>query len=221
MPLAPPAEDVLRQTVDHVRQTLAGDSSGHDWFHIERVWKTALAIGVEEQADPYVVQLAALLHDIADWKFHGGDDTAGPRQARAWLEGLDVPEETIAEVCSIIAQLSFKGAGVATPMTSLAGKVVQDADRLDALGAIGIARAFAYGGAHGRELYNPDVAPEMHASFEAYKKSRGHTINHFYEKLLLLPERMNTATGRRLADARVAFMQEFLRRFLAEWAGRE
>lgn len=213
--------EIIKRTVEHVRTLLSGEGSGHDWFHIERVTRTALTIATEESADPFITELAALLHDVADWKFAGGDHEAGPRQARQWLESLGAAPSAIDHVCEIIAGLSFKGAGVETPMRTLEGQCVQDADRLDAIGAIGVARAFAYGGHKGRPLYDPAIPPQAHDSFEAYKKNTGPTINHFYEKLLLLPERMNTATGRRLADARVAFMQDFLRHFLAEWAGRE
>lgn len=208
---------VLEKTADHVRHLLAGDSSGHDWWHIERVRGMALAIGRVEGADLYVVELAALLHDIADWKFHGGDDDLGPRRASEWLTGLDVEPAVIEHVVEIIRQVSFKGAQVATPMRTLEGQVVQDADRLDAIGAIGIARAFAYGGHAGRALYDPGVAAEGHASFEAYKKNSGPTINHFHEKLLLLRDRMNTPTARRLAEGRHQFMVDFLQRFHAEW----
>jgi uncharacterized protein len=211
--------DLLERTRNHVRQLLAANSAGHDWFHIERVCRVALTIGREEGADLAVVELAALLHDIADWKFAGGDDRAGPQAARAWLERHDVPPATIEQVCEIIASLSFKGAGVETPMRTIEGKVVQDADRLDALGAIGIARAFAYGGHKGRLMHDPAVPPEMHLSFADYKKNTGPTLNHFYEKLLLLKDRMNTATGRRLAEARHQYMEGYLEQFLAEWKG--
>ncbi|NUQ26225.1 MAG: HD domain-containing protein [Saprospiraceae bacterium] len=210
---------IITTTADHIRQKFAGEGSGHDWWHIHRVWKTAARIGEMEGADDFVVQLAALLHDIADWKFHDGDDDAGPRQARQWLEGLEVTEPVIAHVCTIIKELSFKGAGVPTPMSSLEGQVVQDADRLDAIGAIGIARAFAYGGHKNRELYNPDAPPVLHASFEAYKSAKGTTVNHFYEKLLLLKDRMNTPAARRMAEQRHAFMEDFLQRFFQEWGG--
>lgn len=211
--------EIIEAAADHIRNVLSGDSSGHDWHHIERVWKTAITIGRGEGADLFVVELAALLHDIADWKFHGGDDTAGPRAARAWLERFAVPEPTIAHVCEIIATLSFKGAGVATPMRTLEGKCVQDADRLDAIGAVGIARAFAYGGHKGRALYDPAQPPTPHASFIAYKSNSGPTINHFYEKLLLLQDRMNTAAGKQLAAGRHQFMEQFLEHFFAEWSG--
>jgi uncharacterized protein len=208
---------VLEQTAEHVRQLLAGDSSGHDWWHIERVRAMALAIGRGEGADLYVVELAALLHDIADWKFHGGDDALGPQRASEWLAGLEVEPAVIEHVAEIVRQVSFKGAQVATPMRTLEGQVVQDADRLDAIGAIGIARAFAYGGHAGRALYDPDVPAEGHASFEAYKKNSGPTINHFHEKLLLLKDRMNTGTARRLAEGRHQLMVDFLQQFHAEW----
>jgi uncharacterized protein len=213
-----PAE-ILENTARHVRALLASDSSGHDWWHIRRVWDNALRIGQQEGADLFVVQLAALLHDIADWKFHDGDDALGPRLAHQWLSGLGVQPATIDHVCEIIGHLSFKGSGVATPMHTLEGRVVQDADRLDAIGAIGIARAFAYGGHAGRAMYDPDVRPEQHASFEAYKKNNGPTINHFHEKLLLLKDRMNTPAARRLAQGRHEFMEAFLAQFHAEWNG--
>ncbi len=211
---------LILQTADHVQAKLSGEGTGHDWFHIDRVRKNAVEIGGHEHADMYVVELAALLHDIADWKFSGGDETAGPREARAWLESMNVDEETIAHVCGIIRDLSFKGARVQTAMKTKEGMVVQDADRLDALGAIGIARAFAYGGHKGRELYNPDIKPEPHATFEEYKKGRGPTINHFHEKLLLLKDLMNTETAKRIAEQRHAFMQQFLDRFALEWEGK-
>ncbi|MCI0359694.1 MAG: HD domain-containing protein [Planctomycetaceae bacterium] len=211
--------EIIQETAAHVRGLLSGDSSGHDWFHIERVRLTALTIGREEGADLAVVELAALLHDVADWKFAGGDHTAGPRAAREWLERQGADAALINHVCQIIAGLSFKGAGVPTPMATLEGQVVQDADRLDALGAIGIARTFAYGGHKGQPMHDPAIAPQPHASFDAYKRGGGTTINHFYEKLLLLAERMNTRTGKRLAAQRQQYMERFLEQFLAEWKG--
>jgi uncharacterized protein len=212
---------IIAATAEYVKAKLSGEGSGHDWFHVERVWKNAVRIGATENADMFVVELAALLHDIADWKFAGGDESAGPRAAREWLERVHVDEQTIAHVCEIIRDISFKGAGVTTSMKTKEGMIVQDADRLDALGAIGIARAFAYGGHKGSELYNPQVKPELHASFDDYKKSRGNTINHFYEKLLLLRDRMNTPTARRIAEERHAFMETFLQQFFKEWKGAE
>lgn len=209
--------DIITQTADHVRGLMQGESSGHDWWHIYRVWQTSLYIAERETVDSRVVQLAALLHDIGDWKFHAGDESVGPRLAREWLQPLAVDEATIAHVCEIIANLSFKGAAVKPAPLSPEGQVVQDADRLDAIGAIGIARAFAYGGAKGREMHDPDAAPILHATFEQYKNSRGTTINHFHEKLLLLKDRLNTATARQLAEQRHAFMEAFLAQFNAEW----
>ncbi len=212
--------EIIQKTVGYVKETLAGDSAGHDWYHIERVWKNALLIGRGEQADMFVVELAALLHDIADHKFHGGDTEIGPRTALAWLEKLEVEEAIVSHVVEIIRSLSFKGANVPTPMRTLEGMIVQDADRLDAIGAIGIARAFAYGGYKGRMLYDPKMPPEAHDSFDAYKSSNTATINHFYEKLLLLKDRMNTETAKKLAAGRHAHMQAFLDQFYAEWEGR-
>ena len=211
---------IIQQTADHVRRLLSGEGTGHDWHHIERVRATALAIAREEGADLFLVELAALLHDVADWKFAGGDHEAGPRQARRWLASLHVPAATIDCVCDIIGGLSFKGAGVNTELSTLAGRCVQDADRLDALGAIGIARAFAYGGHKGQPLYDPEQPPTPHDSFEAYKRGSASTINHFYEKLLLLSARMNTPTGRRLAAERHRFLEQYLEQFFAEWEGR-
>jgi uncharacterized protein len=213
--------DIIQQTAEHVRGLLAGDSTGHDWFHVERVRNTALSIARDERADLFVVELAALLHDVADWKFADGDHTASPRAARRWLEATPVPTQIVEHVEEIVANLSFKGAGVVTPMRSLEGQIVQDADRLDALGAIGIARTFAYGGHKGQAMHDPAIPPQMHASFEAYKSNVGTTINHFYEKLLLLKDRMNTATGKRLAAERHAFMERYLEQFCAEWDGRK
>jgi len=196
---------------------MQGESSGHDWWHIYRVWQTSLYIAAREKVDRDVVQLAALLHDIGDWKFHDGDESVGPRLTREWLQSLAVDENIIDHVCTIIANLSFKGADVKAAPLSAEGQVVQDADRLDAIGAIGIARAFAYGGSKGREMHDPDAAPILHSSFEQYKASRGTTINHFHEKLLLLKDRLNTATARVLAEGRHTFMLEFLKHFDEEW----
>jgi len=213
-------EEIIQRTAVYVRETLSGDGSGHDWWHVYRVWKTAIMIGKEEKSDLFAVELAALLHDIADWKFNDGDEEAGPKAARAWLEKLDVEEAVITHVCRIIASISFKGAGVKTPMNTIEGKVVQDADRLDAIGAIGIARAFAYGGSKGREMHNPEEKPLMHNSFSAYKNSKGPTINHFYEKLLLLKDQLNTDTAKQMAIKRHGFMVQFLERFFIEWEGK-
>lgn len=212
--------EIISKTETYVRQKLEGEGSGHDWWHIHRVRNTALKLGQEEKADLFVAELTALLHDIADHKFHGGDEEIGPATARNWLGNLNTNETVIDHVTQIIRDVSFKGAEVETPMKTIEGKVVQDADRLDAIGAIGIARAFAYGGHKGRELHNPDIKPESHDTFDSYKKSTGPTINHFYEKLFLLKDRMNTASGRKIAEERHEFMQEFVDRFLKEWDGK-
>ncbi|REK15939.1 MAG: HD domain-containing protein [Planctomycetota bacterium] len=214
-------EDVLARTRQHVQEVLGEESTGHDWWHIERVCTTALAIARGEGADPFGVGLAALLHDIADWKFHDGDASVGPQRARAWLEGLGVEGGIVDEVCETIACVSFKGAGVETPVPTLAGRIVQDADRLDALGAIGIARTFAYGGHKGQPLHDPRMEPQQHATFAEYQQKRTTSINHFHEKLLLLKDRMNTETGRALAAGRHAFMEAFLEQFADECAGRK
>jgi len=213
-------ELIIKQTVDHVRNKLENDPSGHDWWHVYRVWRMALRIAEEEKdVDVFVIQLAALLHDIADWKFHGGDDSLGPKVAREWLETLGVDEETISHVSEIIGKLSFKGAGVSSTLRTKEGMIVQDADRLDALGAIGIARCFTTGARMNREIHNPELKPKLHKTFEEFKKSKTTSINHFYEKLLLLKDRMNTATAKKIAEERHRFMEEFLERFFKEWEG--
>lgn len=215
----PSTERIIAETAEHVRALMAGESSGHDWQHIQRVRQTALGIARQEGADLAVVELAALLHDVADWKFAGGDASAAPQAARQWLAARGADAAIIDHVAAIVGSLSFKGAGVSTPMATLEGQIVQDADRLDALGAVGIARAFAYGGHKGQAMHDPELPPQPHDSFEAYKRGGGTTINHFYEKLLLLKDRMNTATGRRLAAERHRFLEQFLEQFLVESRG--
>ncbi len=211
-------EEIIHQTADFIRKEFSDDSSGHDWWHIYRVWKNSLAICEIEQADAFIVQLAALLHDLDDWKFNAsGDET--PHRARAWLDSHQVDSSVAESVCHIITHISYKGAGVENKMDSLEGFIVQDADRLDAIGAIGIGRAFAYGGYKDRPMYDPDSPPQMHASFEEYKNSKSATINHFYEKLLLLKDRMNTQTAKRIAEERHQVMQKFLDQFMLEWEG--
>lgn len=208
---------IIQRTAEYVKEQLEGEGTGHDWWHVYRVWKTAAKIGEKENADLFVVELAALLHDIGDFKFHNGDTSVGPRMAEAWLRKMEVGEPVINHTCEIVRDVSYKGAGTPTPMRTIEGKAVQDADRLDAVGAIGIARTFAYGGAKGREIYNPDVKPENHQTFDQYKNGTGPTINHFYEKLLLLKDRMNTETARKIAQKRHNFMETFLETFYAEW----
>lgn len=210
---------IVTVTSQYIRKKLEGEGSGHDWWHIYRVWNLAKLIGRDEQADLFVVELAALLHDIADWKFYGGDEEIGPRLAREWLEKQRVDEQVIEQVCDIIVGISFKGAGVATKLKTIEGQVVQDADRLDALGAIGIARCFAYGGHKGREIYNPNIKPQKHQTSEEYKKSSSPSVNHFYEKLLLLKDLMNTNAGKRFAEKRHKFMELYLKEFYSEWRG--
>jgi uncharacterized protein len=213
---------IVVSTANYVRSTMPKEGTGHDWWHIYRVWRTALSIAKREKgSDLFVVQLGALLHDIADWKFHGGDTKIGGNVARKWLEKAGVDKDNTDKVCDIVENISFKGAGVRDAMNSKEGKIVQDADRLDAIGAIGIARAFAYGGHADRPIHDPDAKPHRHSSFSAYKASNSTTINHFYEKLLLLKGRMNTREGRRLAGQRDAFLRAYLNRFFREWEGKE
>ncbi|MBC8287969.1 MAG: HD domain-containing protein [Nitrospinae bacterium] len=211
---------LINKTCQFVEQQLAGDGSGHDWWHIHRVWNLAKNIAEQEGANLLIVELSALLHDIADWKFHDGDESKGPQMAEHFLIENQVDRDVIDPVIEIIATLSYKGAGVATPMKTLEGKVVQDADRLDAIGAMGIARTFAYGGHKNRLMYHPDEKPVLHQSFADYKKNTGHTINHFYEKLLLLKDRMNTASAKQMAEGRHQFMQTYLDQFYEEWDGK-
>lgn len=213
-------QDILQKTVEYVKQEFNDDASGHDWWHIHRVWKNAIAICEQEKADTFIVQLAALLHDLDDWKFNENKDET-PLRAKAWLTACRVDNVTADKVCEIITHISYKGAGVENKMESLEGCIVQDADRLDALGAIGIGRAFAYGGYKNRMMYDPSSPPKMHASFEEYKKSESATINHFYEKLLLLKGMMNTPTARKIAEQRHAVMAKFLDQFMNEWEGKD
>jgi len=212
-------EAIITATRNYVKEKFAGESSGHDWWHIYRVWNTALHIAKAENANTFVVSLGALLHDIADHKFHDGDETLGPKVARQWLSQFDMKAEEVDHVCEIVANVSFKGAGTETPMATLEGKIVQDADRLDALGAIGIARTFAYAGYKGHALYDPENPPQHHQTFAQYKAGSGSAINHFYEKLLLLKERMNTRAGKKLAEKRHQYMEAFLEQFYDEWEG--
>ena len=215
-------QEILQKTADYVKQAFSDDSSGHDWWHIYRVWKNAITLCEHEaeRADTFIVQLAALLHDLDDWKFNdSGDET--PLRAKAWLDSVSLDPSITDAVCRIIQHISFKGAGVDNKMDSIEGFIVQDADRLDAIGAIGIARAFAYGGWKNRPLYDPDSPPEMHQTFEQYKNSKSDTINHFYEKLLLLKDMMNTPTAKRIAEQRHEYMIQFLSQFMAEWEGKD
>lgn len=210
---------IIQKTITYVKQELANAEGGHDWWHIERVWKTAKQIAKSERVDVLIVELGALLHDIADSKFNGGDETIGPRKAREFLATQDVSSEVIDHVILIIENISFKGGKEAQKFKSPELDVVQDADRLDALGAIGIARTFNFGGFKNREIYNPTIPPNLHMTKEEYKKSTAPSINHFYEKLLPLKDLMNTATGKAMAQQRHDYMEGFLEQFYKEWEG--
>lgn len=211
---------IIKNTEKFVKDKMSGEGSGHDWWHVHRVWRNAVHIGKKEKADMFIVELGALLHDIADFKFHNGDDMAGARVSRDWLEKQRVDKETIKRVCDIVRGVSFKGAKVKSELKTKEGMVVQDADRLDALGAIGIARTFAYGGAKGREIYNPEIKVVKHESFEEYKNANSTSINHFFEKLLLLKDLMNTKSGKQMAEERHKFLKQYLDRFFKEWDGK-
>lgn len=210
---------LIENTILFVKEKLQNAEAGHDWFHIERVYKNALLIASDENCDLNIVKLGALLHDIADSKFNDGDETVGPKVAREFLESQNATEQMIVHVINIIENISFKGGNFEKKFSSKELEIVQDADRLDALGAIGIARTFNYGGFKNRQLYNPAISPKLNMSKEEYKNSESPTLNHFYEKLLLLKDKMNTPTGRKLAEQRHKFMEHFLSQFYAEWDG--
>ncbi|GAK91916.1 HD domain protein [Nonlabens ulvanivorans] len=213
-------QQIILNTINFVKEQLHNAEGGHDWFHIERVWKNAKLIAArEENADLFIIELGALLHDIADSKFHDGDDTIGPQVARKFLEEQNLSEDIILHVENIIKYISFKGGHQEQKFKSKELDIIQDADRLDALGAIGIARTFNYGGFKNRTIYNPDIKPDLNMTVEQYKKSTAPTLNHFYEKLLLLKDRMNTSTGKQLAQERHQYMEGFLNQFYAEWNG--
>jgi uncharacterized protein len=213
--------DWITKTEDFIKDRFFGEGTGHDWFHIDRVRKNAVFIAQKEGANLLQVEMAALLHDIADHKFHNGDLNEGPKQANAWLQKLELGPKEIKAIVTIIDEVSFKGAQVDTPVSSAESACVQDADRLDAIGAIGVARAFAFGGAHDRLLYDPAIEPTMHGDFESYRLDKSGTIAHFYEKLLLLKDRMQTETGKKLAAQRHTFMETYLEQFFREWNMRE
>lgn len=212
--------EIVEQAIAFVKETLKGAEGGHDWFHIQRVFKNTLLIAKEENVDILVVSLGALLHDIADAKFNDGDETIGPKLAKDFLTALKVNKKSTQHVIKIIENISFKNSFSKKPGRRFNSKelqVVQDADRLDALGAIGIARAFNYGGFKNRELHNPEIAPNLKMTKEEYKKSTAPTINHFYEKLLLLKDKMHTQTGKKLAEERHLYMLDYLKQFYKEW----
>ena len=216
-------EEIIKKTETFVKATLKGSEAGHDWSHIERVVRNARTIGKSENADLFITELAALLHDIADSKFHDGNEEIGPERSERFLKELGLPEDDVEHVVNIVRHVSFKNEldpGRNNGFDSLELRVLKDADRLDAIGAIGIARAFHYGGFKNRSLYDPSIPPVENQSKEQYKNSTAPTINHFYEKLLSLKEKMKTKTGREMAEKRHSFMEEFLDHFYKEWAGR-
>lgn len=213
--------EVIQKIASQVKELFQDDSTGHDWWHIYRVWQLAIRIGKQEGADLFIVELGALLHDISDYKFNGGDETAGGQKAELLLKEMGVDGGVIKAVCHIVDNVSFKGAKVKNKMKGIEGLIVQDADRLDGLGAMGIARTFTYGGSTGAAIYNPDSKPQLHGSFEEYKKRDPSSVNHFYEKLLLIKDMMNTDAARKIAEHRHRFMEDFLEEFMKEWDGQK
>jgi len=205
--------EIIQKTGQFVESEFRTEGSGHDWFHIDRVGKMALRIAETEDCDLFVIEMAALLHDLDDWKL----TTTESSKSENWLDFIELDSEVASHILEIIEEVSFKGAGTDTPVKSIEAAIVQDADRLDAIGAIGIARTFAYGGHKSRLIYDPSIIPVMHNDFQEYKKSSAPTINHFYEKLLLLKDRMNTKTAKIIAEQRHQFMSDFLGQFYEEW----
>ncbi len=210
---------LIDQTAEEIKTRFSGEGNGHDWWHIHRVWMMSKRIHQTESGDLLVIELSALLHDIADWKFSGNDDFAGGRESRKWLESLNAPEPIITCVVDIVDHVSYKGSDVPTPMSTIEGEIVQDADRLDAIGALGIARCFAYGGSKGRLMHDPD-ADLTPKSAEAYRTDKSTSLQHFYDKLLLLKDRMNTQSARSIAEGRHIFLQVYAEQFLEEWDAR-
>ncbi len=213
-------QEIINETIEYFKENFSGEGTGHDWFHIQRVWKLSKNIAKKEgDLDIFVVEMGALLHDIADHKFHDGDENIGTEKAAEYLSKYDIEEMPKNKIVEIVKEISFKGMRVPTKMSTKEGEVVQDADRLDAIGAIGVARTFAYGGSKNREIYNPLVKPVCHTSFAAYKVSTAPTINHFYEKLLGLKDRLNTETAKKESKRRHEFMESFLQNFYQDWEG--
>jgi len=208
--------EIITRTEEFTALEFENEGSGHDWFHVDRVRKMALRIGSKENCDLFIIEMAALLHDLDDWKLNDPENSVQSRSAK-WLTEVGVGADISSHILRIIDEVSYRGAGSETPVSSVEAAVVQDADRLDAMGAIGIARTFAYGGHKGRLIYDPAVDPVMHSDFQEYKKSTAPTINHFYEKLLLLKDRMNTETAQVIAEERHRFMENYLRQFHEEW----
>lgn len=212
--------EIIEKTIVFVKESLKDAEGGHDWFHIQRVFNNALLVAKDEKGiDPLVVGLGALLHDIADYKFHNGDETIGPKKAKEFLESIKVDKNTIKHIENIIKNVSFKGGNFKADFNSKELEIIQDADRLDAIGAIGIARCFSYGGFKKRPIYNPEIVPNLNMTKEEYKNSNAPSINHFYEKLLLLKDKMNTKSAKKIAEKRHEFMEQYLKQFYAEWEG--
>lgn len=207
----------IQETINFVKSFHENDASGHDWFHIQRVTNLAKKIGEKEGGDLFRIEITSLLHDVADYKLNDGDENKGIQKIIYFLEKIEIDTSVIQFIISDIKNISFKGAVVGQNPLTKEGQIVQDADRIDAIGAIGIARTFAYGGNKNRMIYDPEQQPEMHTTFEKYKKSTAPTINHFYEKLLLLKDRMNTSTAKQIAADRHLFMEDFLKQFYKEW----
>jgi uncharacterized protein len=212
--------EIIQKTADYIACEFASEGSGHDWFHVDRVRNLTLRIGIAEGSDLFVTEMAALLHDLDDWKMTGLESHF-PAKAKKWLTDMEVKEDVSALILDVIEAVSYQGAGVETPAKTVEAAVVQDADRLDAIGAIGIARTFSYGGHKSRLIYDPAIAPVMHDDFQSYKKSTAPTINHFFEKLLLLKDRMNTNTAKSIADQRHHFMENYLEQFFDEWVAKK
>jgi uncharacterized protein len=214
---------IIKKTAEFARKTLEGEGSGHDWWHVYRVWRMAKRIAREEKADIFIVELAALLHDISDWKFSAGNDKLGSQITEKFLSKLMVDQKIINDVAEIVLNISYKGGTNKVKLQTMEGKIVQDADRLDAIGAIGIARTFAFGSSIKREFYNPGIKPKKYKDFEDFKNNlnKNTTINHFHEKLLLLKKLMHTKTAKKMAEGRHKYMEEYLKKFYKEWEGRE
>ena len=210
-------EQIIGRTISFVKEQLAGAEGGHDWWHVHRVYQLSKEIAAVEGGNLFVIELGALLHDVADSKFHQGDETKGPAMARDFLSSLSIGNSIISQVIFIIENISYKGGYSSLLQKPLELQIVQDADRLDATGAIGIARIFNYGGYKNREMYNPSIPPDLNLTREAYKNSKAPTINHFYEKLLKLKDLMNTQEGKRRAQQRHEFMELYLEQFYKEW----
>lgn len=208
---------IVEDIKGYLKKAFEGESTGHDYWHALRVAKMAKLIAKKEKGNLFLIEVSALLHDIADWKFYGGNTKAGSEKARSLLKTLGADDKTIEDICHIIDNVSFKGAGAKNEMKSKEGFIVQDADRLDVIGAIGIARTFAFGGHNDREIYNPEIKPKLHATFEEYKNNKSTSINHFYEKVLLLKDRLNTKTAKKIATRRHKFLQSYLKQFFEEW----